>query len=167
MIFVFTNNSCVYASDNAGYRNILTEFKADIKNKNLIIPGQSVGLLNIGKPIPYSFIKFYGAPDSYSEPRETKDSGSLSWYNKLLIKLNDLKDKKNIFSIFIEDPIFKTAKGIGVGSKFEDLKNKYPNGKEHIDGYRGTTAWKLDGITFFISEQGNIYEIFIAKWEIY
>jgi hypothetical protein len=72
-------------------------------------------------------------------------------------------DKKNIFSIFVEDPIFKTLKGIGVGSKFDDLKNKYPHGKEFIDDFRGTKAWEFDGITFFISENGNIYEIFISK----
>jgi hypothetical protein len=93
LCLVVTNNSCVYASDNAGYRNILAESKADIKNEKLIVPGQSVGLLNIGKPIPYSFIKFYGAPDSFSEPEETEDSGVLYWENKLLIKLNDLKDE--------------------------------------------------------------------------
>jgi hypothetical protein len=53
---------------------------------------------------------------------------------------NDLKDKRNIFSIFIEDPVFKTDKGIGVLSTFKDLKKKYPNGKEYVDDFRGQTV---------------------------
>jgi hypothetical protein len=165
LIFIgfISNNAYIYAADNPGYKDVLVDSERDIKNQKLIVPGQSAGFLIVGKPIPRSFIAFYGEPNSYTKPSDTMDSGSLYWENKLLVKLNDLKDTKNIFSIFIEDPVFKTDKGIGVLSTFKDLKKKYPNGKEYVDDFRGQTAWELEGIIFFITDTGIVSEIFISK----
>ncbi len=163
LFFVFIlSRAYIFAADNAGYVDILDNSEREKKQQKLIVPGQSVGFLIVGKPIPRSFIKFYGAPNSYTKPGDTIDSGSLYWENKLLIKLNDRNDRKNIFSIFVEDPIFKTAKGVGVGSTFKDLKEKYPKGKEFIDNFRNQTAWELEGIIFFIADE-KISEIFISK----
>jgi hypothetical protein len=165
ILILVLNNAYIYAADKADYRDIFSDSERDIKKRKLIVPGQSVGFLIVGKPIPHSFIEFYGEPDSYYEPGATMDSGSMYWENKLLIKLNDLKNKKNIFSIFVEDPVFKTAKGIGVLSTFKDLKKKYPKGKEYVDDFRGQTAWELKGITFFITDSGVVSEIFISNYE--
>lgn len=161
LVFVLSS-AYLYASDYAGYADILDKSERDTKKQTLIIPGQSVGFLIVGKPIPHSFIEFYGPPDSYAKPSETMDSGSLYWENKLLIKLNDRKDKRNIFSVYVEDPIFKTAKRIGVGSKFRTVKEAYPKGKEYINEFRGQTAWEVEGIIFFIAD-GKVSEIFISK----
>lgn len=119
-------------------------------NEKQIVPGKSAGEFVIGDPIPESSYKTLGKPSSFSDPQEYKDSGSCLWTGIILVKLNDGKDKNNIFTLYIYSPEFQTEKGIKVGDPASRVKELYPNGKEE-PAMDNEYSWTCpDGISFYI-----------------
>ncbi|PQJ80138.1 hypothetical protein [Polaribacter porphyrae] len=73
-------------------------------------------------------------------------------------------DKKSINKIEITSPKYKTDKGIGVGSTFEEVKENYPNSETHGSEIEGRTTlmagdyhFLLEGVFF------NSYQIDESK----
>ncbi|MFP4497436.1 MAG: hypothetical protein ACLFQV_04430 [Vulcanimicrobiota bacterium] len=136
---------------------------AEDTNDYLIVPAKRVGIFELGKPVPQAAFKTLGKPDKYVEPSpggEGVDTGLYFWKAKLLVKLNDGVKDNNIFQIMIISPKYKTAKGIGRGSSFEDVKKAYPNG-ETIETMDSDFAWNLPGI-FFAIDGGKVSTLGIS-----
>lgn len=74
---------------------------------------------------------------------------------KIALVYIDAYDKKSINSIEVISPKYKTEKGIGVGSTFDDVKKSYPNSETHgceIEGrtivMAGDYHFLLEGVFF-------------------
>jgi hypothetical protein len=118
-----------------------------------LIAGRKVGLIELGKPVPEAALDVYKTPDSFNQPSGGIDSGSMLWSGKMLVKLHDGKNPNNVFSVYVMDPVFRTASGIGVGSAFDELKKLFPKGRREED-LLGMHAflYALPGIIFGVNE---------------
>ncbi len=134
---------------------------------NIIVPGKRVGFIEIGKPLPKDLIKVIGVPDTYCPPTDSKDSGSLSYRSRYLIKLNDGVSKQNVYTIYIspEAQDLKTLGGLHIGSSLTELKEKYPKLKSLGYGEGPGEYWKSkDGLLFQVLGD-KIIEIDVTKPE--
>lgn len=64
-----------------------------------------------------------------------------------------------IGSIEITSSNFKTDKGIGVGSTFQDLKNAYPNSETHGSEIESRTTSSVGGLSFLLDAYFNTFSI--------
>lgn len=122
-------------------------------DKYLIIPGKSVGLIELGKPIPKSVMKELGKPTNFTKPVKGKDgidTGNYYWENNLNIKLNDGLGDFNVYQIFVINTKYHTEKRIKVGSKAAEAKKAYPGG-EKVDVMDCDYGWEITGMTLFIN----------------
>jgi len=130
----------------------------------LIIPGKSVGPIEIGKPISGKVFKMFGKPTSYSAPSPGKkgiDTGSCYWKDRINVKLNDGKGDKNVYQLFIMSQKYYTSSGIRIGSSFRSVKKAYPRGKKE-EGMDVDIVWKARGI-FFGIYKGKVINIGVFK----
>lgn len=72
-------------------------------------------------------------------------------------------DKRVINIIEINSPEYKTKSGIGVGSTYQDLKNKYPNIETHGSEVESRTTSNVEGMYFELDARFNTYEIDESK----
>ena len=119
----------------------------------LIVPGKSVGAIEIGKPIPNGVMQTLGKPTNYTKPEPGKngrDTGNYYWEGKLNVKINDGRGDFNVFQILLSNPKYHTKNGIRVGTAVGDVKKAYPSGKR-IEWIDCDFAWAATGITFCIN----------------
>ena len=123
-----------------------------------IDPDLGVGQLRLGRPVSDSVKRTYG-PSRYVAAGPSVDSGSISWGENLLVKLNDGRGRQNVFSIFVRDSRFHTVRGVRVGDSLEDLLRAYPQAQRNPDEpMDGDVAYSVRGIGFQLN-QGYIYQI--------
>jgi hypothetical protein len=97
-------------------------------NNTLIIPGKSVGAIN--RSTTYTdLVKIFGtqrltAKKVYGPEGQVEFSGTLITLgkNRLLTVVWKDKSKKQILYVKIEDPVWKTAEGIGIGMSISKLR---------------------------------------------
>lgn len=68
-------------------------------------------------------------------------------------------DKFKIGSIEVNNAEFKTLKGIGVGSTYDELKRAYPNIQTHGSEVESRTISYIDGLSFILDAYFNTYDI--------
>ena len=118
----------------------------------VVVPGKSVGLIEIGKPISKKVMKLMGKPTRFTPPTSGKsglDTGSYYWEGKLIVKINDGKGDMNVYQAFIISEKYYTTMGIRRGSDFSELKRCYPKGKK-VEMMDMDFGWEIPGMTFGI-----------------
>lgn len=124
-------------------------------NRFLIVPGKSVGLIEMGKPISKKAMNLMGKPTNFTPPTTGKkgiDTGSYYWEDKLIIKINDGKNDLNVYQAFIISPKYYTTRGIRRGSTLAELKKAYPKGKK-VELMDHDFGWQIPGMTFGVYEK--------------
>lgn len=124
----------------------------------LVVPGQSVGVIYLGQPLPAEASSLYGAPTSYSEPTpgpEGQDTGSVVFGKTagfdltrgLLVKLNDGRSDSNVYSIIAADVRAYTAEGVTMGMSQARAKRIYPQAARGTDEMSGLPTLSVPGLT--------------------
>ena len=124
-------------------------------NRFLIVPGKSIGLIEIGKPISKKVMNLMGKPTNFTPPTTGKkgiDTGSYYWEDKLIIKINDGKNDLNVYQAFIISKKYYTTRGIRRGSTLAELKKAYPKGKK-VEMMDHDFGWQIPGMTFGVYEK--------------
>lgn len=119
----------------------------------LIVPGKSVGSIEIGKPIPKAVMDAFGKPTNYTKPspgKDGRDTGNYYWEGRLNVKINDGRGDFNVFQILINSPKYHTKNGIRLGSTTAEVKKAYPSGKK-IEWMDCDFAWTVTGVAFCIN----------------
>lgn len=113
-----------------------------------------------------------GQPDSAGEEYESQIDGCfvqdlyyLSEGIILEMAAGEKKKEKQVSSIFIESPCtLKTEKGIGIGSKEEEVLAKYEGfiNKKYSNKGINVMLGNIYGGTFFNIEEGTVVSIFVG-----
>ncbi len=145
-IIVDRNTEPVLLAENGGIQS---------SNRFLIVPGKSIGLIEIGKPISKKVMNLMGKPTNFTPPTTGKkgiDTGSYYWEDKLIIKINDGKNDLNVYQAFIMSKKYYTTRGVRLGSTLAELKKAYPKGKK-VEMMDHDFGWQIPGMTFGVYEK--------------
>lgn len=127
----------------------------------LVVPGRSLGPIELGKPVPVKAYELLGASNGRILS-DSKDSGGESWSAPedvyINVKCHDGRAAENVFQIFWTAPGPRTAEGVGVGSDMATVLRKLPAGQWGENAMDGTPCWKVPGLTLSCDRRdGKVY----------
>ena len=130
-----------------------------------VVPGKSLGFIQLGKPIPPAALKQLGQPRGGTKipANVSKDGAAVEWSSPkagqngpyIRVKCHDGVRPENVFQIFSTAPGPRTASGVGVGTPVAEVLKKYPHGKWERDELEGFPTWDVPGLSFVVSDQKN------------
>ncbi|MFN8608484.1 MAG: hypothetical protein U0931_13185 [Vulcanimicrobiota bacterium] len=136
-----------------------------LKTRLVVVPGQSVGPIALGKPIPARAYTLLGAAQGSAELNQipSKDGGGVEWIageRYLRVKCHDGIKPENVFQIFWTVPNARTADDLGVGSTRAAVLKKYPHGNWTTDTMDGVPTYQTPGLNFsFDYKRGKVIEM--------
>lgn len=126
-------------------------------SNTLIVPGVSLGRVELGKPVPQSFLNYMGP----SKRDESVSPNVYLWIGRLLLKTRIEGGQKRVEAMYIYDPKFKTDKKVGVGSPLKTAQQLYPAGQWR-EGIDDELCWDTLNIDFCSQDKQTISNIFMG-----
>lgn len=127
-------------------------------SKIAVVPGRSVGVITLGKPLPSDASALYGQPTSRVEPvagPDGRDTGSVVFGSTtgfeikkgMLVKLNDGRSDNNVYAIYVRGVRAFTPQGATLGINMAKARAIYPQGVVGNDEMSGDATLKIPGLT--------------------
>lgn len=126
-------------------------------SNTLIVPGVSLGRVELGKPVPQSFLNYMGP----SKRDESVSPNVYLWTGRLLLKTRIEGGQKRVEAMYIYDPKFKTDKKVGVGGPLKAAQQLYPAGQWR-EGIDDELCWDTLNIDFCSQDKQTISNIFMG-----
>lgn len=144
-----------------------------VKAKLLVVPGKSIGPIQLGKPVPEEAFKLLGPGSGREDVTKitSQDGGGIEWlappakYDSpyLRVKCHDGKKPENVFQVFWTVPGPRTANGVGVGSSVAEVTKKFPSG-HWTTGMDDAVSWETKGLNFtFDAKKTKVYLMHLYK----
>lgn len=141
-----------------------------IKNL-LIVPGRSIGDVQVGRPVPMAFIKPLPAPNPWYTDYSWGGSDGTDEPVDFFIRTQSRKRSGVVVAVGMKNqgsawPVFKTKEGLGLGSTLNAVKKAFPKGKWLPAGMDTDGYWQLPpGTTTFGFYGDTVSEITVGKFE--
>ena len=120
----------------------------------LVVPGKSLGPIELGKPVPSVAIKQLGPAIGQDRVKanQSKDGAGLEWADKsglsyIRVKCHDGVKPENVFQIFWTVSGPRTKGGLGVGSPLAKVLKSFPKG-QWKQGLDDVPVWSNPGLNF-------------------
>ncbi|MGE0488070.1 MAG: hypothetical protein AB7S38_02525 [Vulcanimicrobiota bacterium] len=132
-----------------------------------VTPGQSVGSVTLGQPVPEATLKFLGLTAEEIPATQGQDGsgvimwgeqGSQSYQRGLLVHLGRDADPKLVESIRVRAIRASTERGVYLGAPAILIRQKYPEAQQ--DG----SDWRIPGLIFTV-EKGKVAEMQVLPLE--
>ncbi|MBN9416977.1 MAG: hypothetical protein J0I12_16140 [Candidatus Eremiobacteraeota bacterium] len=137
-----------------------------LTQKLLVVPGKSIGLIRLGKPVPRAAYQQLGKPSSASDVSKntSTDGAAIEWLGSkgpyIRVKCHDGNRPENVFQVFWTAPGPRTAEGIGIGSTAAQVRAKYPKGKSGEPYLDADETWSIPGLTMVLDgKNGKVVEM--------
>lgn len=141
-----------------------------LKAKLLVVPGQSLGPIVLGKPIPKQAYQLLGPGTGSEEVSKNthKDGTGVDWLAPndvyLRVKTHDGKRPENAYQIFWSAPNPRTAGGLGVGSSKAAVLKAFPKGRWTLENLDGAPTWMTPGLNWtFDDKRTKVTEMHLCK----
>lgn len=137
----------------------------------LIAPGRSIGDVQLGKPVPTSFLKLLPAPNDWTSDFSWGGSSGTDEPVDFFIHTQSGQRRGVVTAVGLKGqspgwPAFRTKEGIGIGSSLKAVKRAYPNSKWLEAGMDTTGYWQLSpGTTTFGFYGDYVCEVTVGKFE--
>lgn len=141
-----------------------------LKARLLVVPGKSLGPIQLGKPIPQEAYRLLGpGVGGASISKNThKDNAGVDWLAPkdvyIRVKCHDGKRPENVFQIFWTAPNPRTAEGLGVGSPAALVLKAFPKGKWTDQTMDGNPTWLTPGLDWtFDDKRSKVIEMHLRS----
>lgn len=132
-----------------------------------VIPGQSVGPIEVGKAVPLEAFDLLGPPTVEVAPGRTQNSGLLRWAiagqnpkRMIEVTLHNGRSAKAVVSVRLRGVKAETNQRIKLGDKAAAVQDLYPDGREGLHDQPGAVTWRVPGASFVLQD-GLLNEILI------
>lgn len=135
----------------------------------VVVPGQRLGPIVLGKPIPPEAYKLLGNVAGRAELSKisSPDGGGVEWLSGDLyirVKCHDGKRPENVFQIFWTAPNVRTADGLGVGSPVAAVLKRYPGGRWTTQTLDGVPTYQTPGLDWgFDERRSRVTDMHLGK----
>ncbi len=144
-----------------------------VKANLLVVPGKSIGPIQLGKPVPEEAFKLLGPGSGRDKVSQitSKDGGGIDWIAPpgkldspyLRVKCHDGVKPENVFQVFWTVPGPRTANGLGVGSPASEVTKKFSSGHWKT-GMDDQVYWETPGLNFgFDSKKSKVVLMHLRK----
>lgn len=141
----------------------------------LVVPGKSLGPIELGKPVPKSAYQLLGPAVGQDQvlANQSKDGAGLEWTDKkarmgepyIRVKCHDGIKPENVYQIFWTASGPRTKAGVGVGSPLAKVQQSFPKGA-WTTGMDDEAVWKTPGLNFiFDSKKTRVLEMHLPARE--
>lgn len=135
----------------------------------VVVPGQSAGPFELGKPIPETALQVLGPPSLEVKPGKAPNSGVVRWAiagqnpsRMIEVLTHNGRNPRAVVSVRVRGIAARTDRQIKIGDSAAAVKDLYPDGREGLAEAVGGVSWRIPGANFLL-QHGQLREIFLYE----